>query len=186
MDHPHPIATEHRADGHGSAQKSGQPVNHAFVMEFGAATTALSCGLPSQECKFDHQTLESSALLNYGAKSHLTNVERRVQQLESLLASLLPGVDTDEVLSRPETSSIAAAPSSMHSSPAETVQTARMGREETPAVEVMPKEADGFDWREEATGLASLTDGMASLSVAPSGTGYLGERSTNTLIGVLD
>lgn len=37
--------------------------------------------------------------------------------------------------------------------------------------EVVPAQADGFDWQEDVNDLA---DGMAALSVEPTGTGYLG------------
>lgn len=109
------------------------------------------------------------------AHRHLTNVERRVQQLESLLTRLLPGVGIDEILARPDNAVFDTTSSSAPSPQSDIVQTLTLSREESNIVEVLPKEPDGFDWREEAADVASLTDGMASLSVIPSGTGYLGE-----------
>ncbi|OAL20819.1 hypothetical protein AYO22_08447 [Fonsecaea multimorphosa] len=43
--------------------------------------------------------------------------------------------------------------------------------------ESLPDEADGFEWKEDTTELSGLTDGMAALSVEPTGTGYLGSTS---------
>jgi transcriptional regulatory protein GAL4 len=45
--------------------------------------------------------------------------------------------------------------------------------------EAVPSNADGFNWQEEDTNVDSLTDGMAALSVEPTGVGYLGERSVD-------
>ena len=50
-------------------------------------------------------------------------------------------------------------------------------REVTPPYEALPQEADGFDWKEETADVDDLADGMASLSVEPSGIGYLGSTS---------
>lgn len=41
--------------------------------------------------------------------------------------------------------------------------------------EAVPSNADGFNWQEEAANVDSLTDGMAALSVEPTGVGYLGK-----------
>lgn len=41
--------------------------------------------------------------------------------------------------------------------------------------EAVPSNADGFNWQEEDVNVDSLTDGMAALSVEPTGVGYLGE-----------
>lgn len=41
--------------------------------------------------------------------------------------------------------------------------------------EAVPSNADGFNWQEEDANVDSLTDGMAALSVEPTGVGYLGE-----------
>ena len=40
--------------------------------------------------------------------------------------------------------------------------------------EALPDKPDGFDWGEETTNLNDLADGMAPLSIEPTGTGYLG------------
>jgi transcriptional regulatory protein GAL4 len=49
----------------------------------------------------------------------------------------------------------------------------------------VPNNADGFNWQEEDANLDSLTDGMAALSVEPTGVGYLGTYHLNCLLAVL-
>jgi len=44
--------------------------------------------------------------------------------------------------------------------------------------EAVPNNADGFNWQEEDANVDSLTDGMAALSVEPTGVGYLGKLSS--------
>ena len=44
--------------------------------------------------------------------------------------------------------------------------------------EAVPSNADGFNWQEEDNSVDSLTDGMAALSVEPTGVGYLGTHYT--------
>jgi transcriptional regulatory protein GAL4 len=96
-----------------------------------------------------------------------------LQRLESLFAQRLPDVDIEQAL---------------HS--ITTADTKQEDIQETPAVatpqtesdverqrtlsESLPDEADGFEWKEETTEVSDLTDGMAALSVEPTGTGYLG------------
>jgi hypothetical protein len=41
-------------------------------------------------------------------------------------------------------------------------------------VESLPSEANGFDWMEHELTFERLVDGMAALSVNPTGAGYLG------------
>lgn len=41
--------------------------------------------------------------------------------------------------------------------------------------EAVPSNADGFNWQEEDVNVDTLTDGMAALSVEPTGVGYLGK-----------
>lgn len=137
--------------------------------------------------------------------SHLTNVENRVQKLEALLARLNPDINIDEALSQTTPSinnnsinsinpinpinSIIRAPSvpkaesstpiSVRQEELKPFDTLNQDREETPPYEheALPQEADGFDWKEETGDLDELADGMASLSVEPSGIGYLGSTS---------
>lgn len=41
-------------------------------------------------------------------------------------------------------------------------------------LEAVPNNADGFNWQEDNISVDGLTDGMAALSVEPTGVGYLG------------
>ena len=41
-------------------------------------------------------------------------------------------------------------------------------------LEAVPSSADGFNWQEDNVSVDGLTDGMAALSVEPTGVGYLG------------
>ena len=49
--------------------------------------------------------------------------------------------------------------------------------------EAVPNNADGFNWQEEDANLDSLTDGMAALSVEPTGVGYLGTYHPTCFFG---
>lgn len=103
------------------------------------------------------------------------------------MARLNPDINIDEALS--QTNSIIRAPSlpkTEGSTPIPVRQeelkpfdSLNQDREETPPYEheALPQEADGFDWKEETGDLDELADGMASLSVEPSGIGYLGSTS---------
>lgn len=46
--------------------------------------------------------------------------------------------------------------------------------------EAVPNSADGFNWQEENVTVDVLTDGMAALSVEPTGVGYLGKLQSLT------
>lgn len=48
-----------------------------------------------------------------------------------------------------------------------------------PESEAVPREADGYDWKEEATSVNELADGMASLAIDPTGSGYLGKLNSS-------
>ena len=45
-----------------------------------------------------------------------------------------------------------------------------------PVSEAVPNEADGYDWQEEAASF-DIADGMAALTIDPTGTGYLGSTA---------
>jgi len=114
-------------------------------------------------------------------------VETRLQSLEALFARLLPDVDIDDELS---SSKHRSPPQSGHgnkfdnaASPDESTEPSTSAKRpktvdrssSEPQFEALPQQADGFDWKEEATDIGDLADGMASLSVEPSGIGYLGQ-----------
>jgi transcriptional regulatory protein GAL4 len=119
---------------------------------------------------------------------HLTNVENRLQKLEALFARLLPDVDIEDALSsmtprspyqspRGNQFEDALSPDQSSEQPAAVKRVKTLDRSPTGIpVEALPEEADGFDWKEEATDVSDLADGMAALSVEPAGIGYLGKH----------
>ncbi len=99
--------------------------------------------------------------------------------------SLFPGIDLDKVLAsiRAETpiepsSKNRAQPSEKQAPVLDERVQESSAREEipspSPVPESLPREADGFDWSENAVTLGDLSDGMAALSINPEGAGYLG------------
>jgi transcriptional regulatory protein GAL4 len=95
-----------------------------------------------------------------------------------LIAHHLPGINVEEAL-RSSTPLRINGVQSFTSDPPEAPTSSREpeAREEEPENEALPSEASGFDWRETAVDLNELADGMASLSLDPSGKGYLGTCS---------
>jgi transcriptional regulatory protein GAL4 len=109
--------------------------------------------------------------LNY---RHLTDVEDRLGKLEAVFANLLPNVDIEDALS---SSSLPQLPTQEPSTKPFGAAAAKERIDSVPEdrlSEALPQEADGFDWKEEAADVHGLSDGMAALSVEPSGIGYLG------------
>lgn len=116
--------------------------------------------------------------------SYLTEVEKRLHGLENVVSQLLPGVNIDDVLATPDllkpalpvvepAASIASMPEVALSPQGSTSSTSN----EPILPEAVPNTVDGFNWTEQVNGdvaLDSLTDGMAALSVEPTGVGYLG------------
>jgi len=112
--------------------------------------------------------------------SYLTSVEERLNNLEALVAKLLPGLDIDEAL----LSSSGNAPAFVQFDPrtpseSSTVSPPTIERIHDKISEAVPDEADGFEWQEKAPSIDDLTDGMAALSIEPNGTGYLGKVLVN-------
>lgn len=108
---------------------------------------------------------------------HLTNVERRVRKLERLLSDLFPGTDVEDLLTSPNLvqQQVSEIPrQSSMATPDPMIASESVETESQPISEALPKSYDGFDWQEEAINDADLADGMASLSIEPTGTGYLG------------
>ena len=109
-------------------------------------------------------------------RSNLTAAEDRVHELETAFTSLFPGIDLDTVLS-----SIHSGNPDIHSRKTSKQSGTKplLDKQESHNVsltaESLPREADGFDWTENAVRLSELSDGMAALSINPEGAGYLGE-----------
>lgn len=111
--------------------------------------------------------------------SYLTEVERRLQGLEKLVAQRLPDLNIDEALASdvvkaPRGELVPSSLSIASSTPqgAASVSSREAEGDGEVISDAVPDAADGFDWQEVANELA---DGMAALSVEPTGTGYLGQ-----------
>lgn len=106
-------------------------------------------------------------------------MEKRYAKLENLVAQLLPGIDIDEVLASPDLAK-ASLPAGVSTSSEAVPATPRLAGDtraessEPVLPEAVPNNADGFNWQEENLNMDGLTDGMAALSVEPTGVGYLG------------
>jgi hypothetical protein len=113
-------------------------------------------------------------------------VEKRLAKLENLVAQLLPGIDIDEVLASPDLAK-PSLPSGVPTSfePASTtprpVDDALAESSGSVLPEAVPNNADGFNWQEENLSAYGLTDGMAALSVEPTGVGYLGTSACSSV-----
>lgn len=102
--------------------------------------------------------------------------------MEALFARLNPDVDIESALAQPsdaitslQNPTLSVESESEDQKPLYLLEETQ---EDTPPYEALPQEADGFDWKEETTcDVDDLADGMASLSVEPSGIGYLGSTS---------
>ncbi|KAJ4984566.1 C6 transcription factor [Stagonosporopsis vannaccii] len=154
------------------------------------ALTVVQCSKEHPTCKICAQ---SGATCHYSGKiirspltrAYLTSVEKRLQGLEALVSQLLPGVNIDGLLNSTDlaqASSLAAGPSTPDVLRPAVISSPRSDSD--PAVpndpvlpEAVPNNADGFNWQEEDANVDSLTDGMAALSVEPTGVGYLGSTS---------
>jgi transcriptional regulatory protein GAL4 len=106
-----------------------------------------------------------------------------VHDLEELVSQLLPGVDIDDALDSPGLPTASPFPVRQTPEVFQPTQTPSprgsqgTATEEPVIPEAVPNNADGFNWQEEDANLNSLTDGMAALSVEPTGVGYLGSTS---------
>jgi transcriptional regulatory protein GAL4 len=111
-------------------------------------------------------------------------VEKRLKYLEKLVADKLPDVDTEDAPPLEGSSNPNAKQESLTG--AGESAGSRLGdasfsgehpnqfsasKNDESILDAVPDEADGLDWQEEAN---ELVDGMASLSVEPTGAGYLG------------
>jgi transcriptional regulatory protein GAL4 len=101
--------------------------------------------------------------------------------VESLVSQLLPGINIDDVLSSPDlakaTLPVASSAASELVKPTTPLSPLGANHDDNPEPiipEAVPSNADGFNWQEENVSVDGLTDGMAALSVEPTGVGYLG------------
>ncbi|KAL5119955.1 hypothetical protein ACEQ8H_002053 [Pleosporales sp. CAS-2024a] len=130
----------------------------------------------------ERMPLDRIFLFTTDGPSYLSSVEKRAAKLESLLSQLLPGINIDDAICSPELTkatlagSVSASSETIPTTPAITCED-RAQASEPILPEAVPNSADGFNWQEENVSVDGLTDGMAALSVEPSGVGYLGSTS---------
>jgi transcriptional regulatory protein GAL4 len=107
-------------------------------------------------------------------------VEKRLASVENLVSQLLPGINIDDVLSSPNLAKATlpsagpAVTEAVQTMTASTSNNTRDTSNEPVIPEAVPSNADGFNWQEQNVSVDGLTDGMAALSVEPTGVGYLG------------
>lgn len=140
-----------------------------------------ACAHSGSTCHYSGKIIRSPL-----TRAYLTGVEKRLAGLENLVSQLLPGINIDDVLSSPDSANVnLPAASSATSSASGQLNVARnqdegQNLEQAPTIpEAVPNSADGFSWQEQNANMDSLTDGMAALSVEPTGVGYLGNFTYN-------
>ncbi|CAN9268356.1 unnamed protein product [Alternaria alternata] len=134
------------------------------------APICTSCAHSGSHCHYSGKVARSPL-----TRAYLTSVEKRLHSLESLVTQLLPGVDVEDLLS---SSNVAGTARSVIQSQTPEVAPSPQGSTNSsthePALpEAVPNNVDGFNWQEEDVNVDGLTDGMAALSVEPTGVGYL-------------
>lgn len=111
---------------------------------------------------------------------YVTSLENRVQQLEALLAKLLPDGDVESALSQIPSPSSPDFNTWVTVEPRTKVETtdSLADEKEIPSEgppDDLPILSNGFEWSEQDDDPTNyIADGMAALSVDPQGAGYLG------------
>ncbi|KXL47152.1 MAG: hypothetical protein FE78DRAFT_106226 [Acidomyces sp. 'richmondensis'] len=127
-------------------------------------------------CHYSGKTVRSPL-----TRAYLTIVERRVETPERLLAEQFPDLNVEEALESPGCVVVAFSSSSdavTHTPSPGPHRSSNCDEANTePESEAVPREADGYDWKEEANSMNELADGMASLAIDPTGSGYLGSTA---------
>ncbi|KAI4628516.1 hypothetical protein J4E83_003066 [Alternaria metachromatica] len=139
------------------------------------APICTSCAHSGSHCHYSGKVARSPL-----TRAYLTGVEKRLHSLESLVTQLLPGVDIEDLLSSPNVAGSARSVLIQSQTPevAPSPQGSTHSSTHEPALpEAVPNNVDGFNWQEEDVNVDGLTDGMAALSVEPTGVGYLGSTS---------
>jgi transcriptional regulatory protein GAL4 len=151
------------------------------------APICTSCAHSGSHCHYSGKVARSPL-----TRAYLTGVEKRLHGLESLVTQLLPGVDIEDLLSAPNVADSARSVIIQSQTPevAPSPQGSTNSSTHEPALpEAVPNNVDGFNWQEEDVNVDGLTDGMAALSVEPTGVGYLGQllpRSIQTTAHVTE
>jgi transcriptional regulatory protein GAL4 len=119
-------------------------------------------------------------------RTNLTAAENRVRDLETAFSTLFPGIDLETLLESAKLNHSVGQSTKRLAHPDSKVLLDKQEQDQdqeqqncvSAALESLPREADGFDWSENAVRLGELSDGMAALSINPEGAGYLGQYST--------
>lgn len=130
-----------------------------------------ACAHSGAQCHYSGKIIRSPL-----TRAYLTSVEKRLQSLEALVGQLAPGVDIEEILSSPNVA-VTTPPVIKPRTPENALSpqgSTTSSSNEPPLPEAVPNNVDGFNWQEEEVNVDGLTDGMAALSVEPTGVGYLG------------
>jgi len=101
--------------------------------------------------------------------SNLNAAEERIKELEAIIDNLLSGAKVESILPSVQPASWQSSERIRDVAPQPDISSA-IGS----GVESLPPSASGFDWAEHEALLGGLADGMAALSINPSGAGYLG------------
>ncbi|KFZ09424.1 hypothetical protein V502_08758 [Pseudogymnoascus sp. VKM F-4520 (FW-2644)] len=117
---------------------------------------------------------------------YVTSLENRVQQLEALVARLLPDGDVESALfpipplSSPDFNTVEPTGGTMEIT-ASLAEEKEMPSEGSP--DDLPILSNGFEWSEQDDDPTNyIADGMAALSVDPQGVGYLGSAANVSLL----
>jgi Fungal Zn(2)-Cys(6) binuclear cluster domain/Gal4-like dimerisation domain len=130
--------------------------------------TCRPCLRNNRQCLYSGKVVRSPL-----TRAYLTSIERRLHKLESLFAQRLPDVNIEQALE--SMTAVEIKQEVVQEAPAiSTPRTEPDAERQESLSEALPDEADGFEWKEETTEFSDLTDGMAALSVEPTGIGYLG------------
>lgn len=138
------------------------------------APICTSCAHSGSQCHYSGKVIRSPL-----TRAYLTSVEKRLHGLESLVTQLVPGVDIEDILSSPNVA-VTTPPVIQSRTPEVALSpqgSTNSSSNEPPLPEAVPNNVDGFNWQEEDLNVDGLTDGMAALSVEPTGVGYLGQHT---------
>ncbi|EOA87268.1 uncharacterized protein SETTUDRAFT_153995 [Exserohilum turcica Et28A] len=133
-----------------------------------------ACAHSRSHCHYSGKIVRSPL-----TRAYLTSVEKRLHTLESVVTQLVPGVDIEEILASPNVPATTPPPAQHAPTPEPAISpqgSTKSSSHEPPLLEAVPNTADGFNWIESAN-VDGLIDGMAALSVEPTGVGYLGSTS---------
>ncbi|OBT39438.1 hypothetical protein VE00_09818 [Pseudogymnoascus sp. WSF 3629] len=134
------------------------------------------------------ETVQEATKFDHELKKYVTSLENRMQQLEALLAKLLPDGDVESALSQIPSPSSPDFNTWVTVEPRTKVETtdSLADEKEIPSEgppDDLPILSNGFEWSEQDDDPTNyIADGMAALSVDPQGAGYLGSAANVSLL----